>query len=477
MNILFFTHAEPKFLPPVFLEPQECICGPFYNNWRTGGRWKYLSTPGGVFEAKEVIDKLGSTQSPDLILVHADASRGCLPQNLPKQVRKVLLVGGATHILQNPLQSLISYALQEGFETVVVWNRHNAHFFKQFGIPNVFWMPGLIFAIPEVPIPREKRNQMCFFGQLGPYHPRRNRIIKELQQKKIPIVGGKLPRMDSLELAARSLVSLNISLNGELNLRVFESTAMGALLLTDKLSPHTGLELFFEDGESMMTYDSTQDLIHKILEISKDASQAKAIAARGKRVTDEFFSFSARHRDFFNLLSGGQAPEAFRLIDEPRCQLPPVEPDYKDSLILRLQLYEMLQELHRTLDQVSVNLTEGVHPLILSDAGDLFRLHQSLYIDPVEFVENWQAAMQELMVTNLETKAPHTLEVARGDVLITSIPDLEKETVQRSIQNKNHKYLVISDWFIDPDKRYEDALRSLNYECRKESVFGLFEVC
>ena len=45
---------------------------------------------------------------------------------------------------------------------------------------------------------------------------------------------------------------------------------------------------------------------------------------------------------------------------------------------------------------------------------DLFRLHQSLYIDPVEFVENWQAAMQELMVTNLETKAPHTLEVARA---------------------------------------------------------------
>src|SRR5690606_23695000 len=155
---------------------------------------------------------------------------------------------GAPLIIKNPCQYMVTCELMLGFETVVVRNRYDYHFFRQFGIPNVFWMPGLIFQIPKVQAARERRNQLCFFGQLGDYHPRRNRIIKELQRHKIPIVGGKLPRTQSLELAARSLVSLNISLNGELNLRVFESTAMGALLLTDRLTPHTGLDLLYQDG-------------------------------------------------------------------------------------------------------------------------------------------------------------------------------------------------------------------------------------
>lgn len=476
MNLLFFTHAEPKFLPNVLLDREECICSPFYTNWRKGDLWKYINTPQGAFDASPILKKLPESQSPDIILVHADASGDCIPHNLPSTKRRVLLVGGATHFLKNPLQSILSYALKEDFDEIFVWNRHNAHFFRQFGFQNVYWMPGLIFAIPSMAPAKERRNQMCFFGQLGAYHPRRNRIIKELQQRKIPLVGGKIPRQDSLELASRSLVSLNITLNGEWNLRVFESTAMGALLLTDRVSDKTGLQHFYKDGESMMFYDDIEDLIKKIVEISKNPDVAKTIAAKGKKTTDEFFSFEARHKAFFALLNGDEAPEPFRLEDEPRCQLPAVEEDFKDSLILRVQFYEFLQELHRTEETLMVNLTEGVHPLLLSDASDLVRLKQQLFIDPSEFSANWQSAMDELKVSNLQNMEPHTLQASRGQVLVTSLADLQKETVQQIIQQKRHVYLVISDWFTDPDERYEEVLNNMGYNCLKEKVFGLFKV-
>lgn len=475
MNLLFFTHAEQKFLPNVFLDPDECICGPFYTNWRKGDRWKYLTTSSGAFDASHILEKLPESQSPDIILVHADASGGCIPQNFPAGTTKVLLVGD-THHLDFPLQSLISYATQNAFDAVFVWNRQHAHFFKQFGITNVFWLPGLVFSIPQVPKAKERRNQMCFFGQMGAYHPRRNRIIKGLQQRKIPMVGGKLPRQDSLELAARSLVSLNISLNGEWNLRVFESTSVDAVLLTDRLSPQTGLQHFYKDRESMICYDDLEDLIKTVVGISKNPDSIKQIAEKGKAVTEEYFSFAARRQAFFALLNGDEAPEPFRLQDEPRCQLPAVEEDFKDSLILRLQFYEFLQELHRTEETLMVNLTEGVHPLLLSDASDLVRLKQQLFIDPPEFSTNWQSAMDELKVSNLQNMEPHALQASRGQVLVTSLADLQKETVQQIIQQKRHAYLVISDWFTDPDERYEEVLNNIGYNCLKEKVFGLFKV-
>ncbi len=438
MNILFFTHAEPKSLPNTLLNSEECVCGPYYNNSRKHGKWKYISTPRGEFEAESVLKKLSPEQRPNMILVHSDASKGCLPRNLPKTTKRVLLIGGATHIQENPLQSLISYAIDEAFDTVVLWNRQNAHFFKQFGIPNVYWMPGLIFAIPEVQQSKERRKQLCFFGQLGKHHPRRNRIIKELQQKKIPIVGGKLPRLDSLELAGRSLISLNVSVNGELNLRVFESTSVGALLLTDRLSPHAGLEHFYEDGISMLSYDSTKELIQKVVNISKNPDQVKSIAQKGKEITNQYFSQEARRNTFFALIYGEETLEAFRLLDEPRCQLPPAGPDYRDSLVFRIQLYEFLQEQHRIFETLETTVTEGVHPLLLSDAGDLVRLSQTLLIKQQTYFEDWQAAMQELRVTNMIQKEPEVIEQLKGNVLITSLADLENPSVQESIQNKKH---------------------------------------
>lgn len=149
MNVLFTTHAKPQFLPSTIIDAQEVVAGPYYNHVKRGvQQFKYFNTPRGLFDFQECFGKLPTKQQPELVMVHIDATLACLPRNIPDHCRKVLMVGGATHILERPLQNIIAYAREEKFETIFVWNRQNAHWFKELGFPNVFWMPALTFAIP-----------------------------------------------------------------------------------------------------------------------------------------------------------------------------------------------------------------------------------------------------------------------------------------------------------------------------------------
>ena len=474
MNILIFTHASPQFLPPVIVDADETICGPNYTNLRVANRWKYINTPGGVFDYQTISARLGQ-QMPDLILVHADATLGCLPVNLPPSVPKALLIGD-THHLQDPIGNFLNYASQVPFDSIVLWNRQHAHFFTEFGFSNVFWMPGLVFSIPDVATVGDRVNRLCFFGQIGPYHPRRFRIIQELQSLKIPITGGRLTRRDSLELASQSSLSLNITLNSEFNLRVFESTRYGSLLLTDKLAPQSGLEVFYPDREALITYNDTKDLCEKIFHYSKDTTNARAIAEKGQAVTTEYFSFEARRRALFALLNNDVTYDVFRLAGEPRCMLPACEPDQRDALLLRVKLYEYLQEMHRVEEEVTVVLSDGINPLVAVDLADLVRLSQQLVIGSDEFEENWKPAMEELGVGNLNPIAPQKLASIGSHILVTTVADLDKTGIPDAIQSKKHRRVFISDLYFNQNKQIDRAMVEFGYQSRHKALYGLFEL-
>ena len=472
MNTLIFTHASPQFLPSVILDADETVCGPNYTNLRTNNRYCYLNTPAGVFDGNIVLKRL-SQQMPDLILVHADATLGCLPVNLPASVPKVLLIGD-THHLQGPIQNFLQYASQMDFDAIILWNRQHAHFFTEYGFQNVFWMPGLTFCIPEFPMSQERVNRLCFFGQIGPYHPRRNRIIQELQKLKIPIVGGRLTRRDSFDLVGSSTLSLNITLNSEFNLRVFETTQYGALLLTDKLSTQSGLEVFYENGEAIVTYQDTKDLCEKIFHFSQNSDLAEAIARKGQSVTREYFSLEARRKALFALLNNEVTFDVYRLAGEPRCLLPPCKPENRDSFQVRVQLYEYLQELHRTEEQINTVMTEGINPLIASDLADLVRLRQTFAIEESTYDADWKPAFQELGVQNLRTIAPSHLAATSSDMLVTSVADLDKTELYQTIQSKQHSRVFISDLLFNQDKRIDRTMVELGYETQHKTLYGLF---
>ena len=458
-------------MPPVIIDKNETVCGTYYNNLRVGGRYKYMNTPMGAFYCQELFETVRAEDLPDMILVHADSTIGCLPSNLPLNRPKILLIGD-THHLESPIQKMIEYAAKEKFDAVLLWNRQHAHFFKELGFTNVFWMPGLTFAIPPTPQPASRTDELCFFGQLGSQHPMRTRIVKAVLDAGIEITGGKRTRPESLQLVSKSRSSLNVSLNGEFNLRVFESTQNGALLFSDKLSAYAGLQLFYRDGESLVTYSNAKSLIEKINYYHSHREATDRIAAEGCNITNRLFNFDARREAFFSLLNNGETLDEFRLKDEPRCRVESASDENKKATLRRVQIYEVAQELHRRIESPHIILTARVTPFVASDLADLARLHQHLAVDEETFDRTIQPLLQKLQVNNLSRIDPESLASHSSHLLIAT--EKEIESLLPTLK-KNHTSLCILDFSEDREPRHARIL-ALGYEDASEKIPGLFKL-
>lgn len=70
------------------------------------------------------------------------------------------------------------------------------------------------------------------------------------------------PPQEISTIYSRSRIIFNTSLAGDVNMRIFEGTACGALLITDATA--NGLSDLFEIGHEIVTYTNDEDLIRKI---------------------------------------------------------------------------------------------------------------------------------------------------------------------------------------------------------------------
>ena len=84
--------------------------------------------------------------------------------------------------------------------------------------------------------PSIRERQVGFIGTSDRVHPYRKKLLETLEKGKKPIVRGFEDRVAATKLYGRSTISFNCSLNGDLNLRVFEVLSAGAFLLTDELA-------------------------------------------------------------------------------------------------------------------------------------------------------------------------------------------------------------------------------------------------
>ncbi len=433
MRFLITTHADPRFMPRTFIDPDEIVAGPYYNNVKKDGRIRFMGTPGGEILFKDTWDRIPEGQKPDVLLVHADVTCGCLPVGLPSGLPRFLLVGD-THHMDAPISKMLRYALQERFNAVFVWNRNVAHFFKEAGIPHVFWMPGLIMGVPPVPVQDKRRVELAFFGQAGKYHPRRIRLLDALKESGIPLFSRPMPRLMGLDRFAGSLMAFNASLNGEINMRIFEASSTGAMILTDRLSPQHGLEKFYKDGESMVTYGSEAELVEKARYYIQHPQEAMQIGLRGKEVYEKHFTTQARRDAFMAIVQGGAANPEFLLADEPRCRLKPAanEAELK-ALFTRIAFYEWLQERHRVDERLSVDvITAASAPLFVSDICDLYRLDIRLKGPALQMRKELEPVFKAFGA-QVQCDSP---ELSGGTVLLADAQSLDEPAVMALVGKK-----------------------------------------
>src|SRR6516225_9520593 len=83
------------------------------------------------------------------------------------------------------------------------------------------------------------------------------------------------------DLYGQAKIVLNASLGGDVNMRVFEATVAGALLVTDRVS--NGLDQILTENDQYVGYDSAAKAIAMIRRYLEDDDTRVRIAASAQR--------------------------------------------------------------------------------------------------------------------------------------------------------------------------------------------------
>ncbi len=348
-TLLFFLSHQDTYRRPLF-SSREVFCGPDTDT-RIADRTLALRTPAGSFDAGEILVRLPFAQKPEIVIVKADATARNFPRGLARFNCPHVLLVGDTHHLTQPLQKLLRYAAEEPFDFIILdHTRHHATWFQEAGFNNVHWLPALDYGYQARAISTAPSHPLTFVGQVGAHHPYRRKVLAQVSAAGLPLEVLTAPLVQTADLYADSRITLNISLNGDLNLRVFEALAAGGFLLTDQLTASSGLPLLFTPGEHLDTWRTPGELIEKIRHYQARPDDIRRIRTAAQNEIVRAHHPRVKLREFYDLVFSG--------LVNPRYELPPLNKVFNlggiDPSEVLLPAYEVLQALHQGAERLDV---------------------------------------------------------------------------------------------------------------------------
>ena len=231
----------------------------------------------GQVDIGQVLDQLPKGWHPD-VMMWVDSATGFLPMGLEKLDCPTVCLSVDTHTGQ--LDWRLQYAKMFS-HTYLVHNQFIDHF-KAAGCPFVGWLPSACAPDVHGKIPANKSYEIGFVGQTHrQWHPHRVRLLERLIKAGFDVhIESKILQEMAL-FNSRSEILFNRSLNGDLNMRVFEALCSGSMLLTDRLPENTLLNDLFTDREHLVLYDddNLEELVRYYL---NHEDEREAIAAAGR---------------------------------------------------------------------------------------------------------------------------------------------------------------------------------------------------
>jgi spore maturation protein CgeB len=176
--------------------------------------------------------------------------------------------------------------------------------YRRLGIPAELNRLGFDRRVLDAVTVPARDIDVSFVGSLSPAHPVRARLIEWLaEQTQLDIWGNGLDQFpqdsavhrhyhgeawgtDMFKALARSKITVNnhigIAENYANNMRLYEATGMGCLLINDRKS---NIEDMFELGREIVCYDNPEECLDLIRYYSENDTEREKIAAAGQRRT------------------------------------------------------------------------------------------------------------------------------------------------------------------------------------------------
>jgi hypothetical protein len=238
----------------------------------------------------------------------------------------------------------------------------------------------------------QRADQVTFIGQTGEMHGWRGALLERMTAAGIPLLSGFATRAQAAVAYANSIIAFNGSLNGDLNMRVFEVLSAGGFLLTDRLSPQAGLELLLRPGRDCETYGDADELLDKIAFYRRSPAAALRIAEHGAATYRQNHLAERRITVLRDWMLDGRLPDMFN----PRHDLRHATSQAAaGQLDLRIAIYENVQERQRVHSGLSVLVSPGWLLASVMDLADLIRLRVTV-IEPTPALRAAAAAASVL---------------------------------------------------------------------------------
>jgi len=319
---------------------------------------------------------------PDLFVAKVDAFFRMIPSNISAlECPKVLILGDTQHG-NNPLTNMIDYATSEKYDFYITdHKRHHLWFYYLAGIKKSYWLPGLFLKPPQPGFEKQPfsaaelnsdllANKAVFIGQARQFHPRRVRILKKLQTAIPYFSSGMMPQADALKAYNLADISLNISLNGDLNLRCMEIISAGGLQISDRLSDETGLNLLLEEDEEIILFDSEDEILEKIHFYHNNKDLNKKIRENAFQRYKKEYTPEKMLNLFYDIINNKEIEERYTSASLARIKYIP------DSFFSpeRIRVYEFVQEQHKNTEFLKILFDGRVDFSSPEDFLDLPRL-------------------------------------------------------------------------------------------------------
>lgn len=252
-----------------------------YTPWnyyhRAAGRLGMSAVAVGPGHALESLDD-AVDRHPDAGLVLVMTS-GYFPDLGPARARGMVC---AYHVLNTEIQLANHLRYAPGADLVLCPQRSFLAPLRAAN-PRTVWLPYGADVSRFRPFPDVAPDvDVTFVGNVAaPVYARRRELLRLLGDRyRCRFVNGVYFE-DAARVYASGRVVWNESLDAEVNMRTFEALACGGVLVTNR-THDTGLTELFPDGEALLTYGDTDELMRVIDHVLANPAEAGAIARRGR---------------------------------------------------------------------------------------------------------------------------------------------------------------------------------------------------
>jgi spore maturation protein CgeB len=153
---------------------------------------------------------------------------------------------------------------------------------------------------------RNEVYDISFVGKAYPGH-RRYEVLRLVKENFGNVYVGRERQYDMGKIYLSSKIVVNRSLRRDLNVRVFEAMAAGAMLITNRDAD--GLNELFQENIHLVCYESNDELISKIRYYLEHDEERREIARKGHEEVMAKHTYQVRTREILRRV-GLKTPEA-----------------------------------------------------------------------------------------------------------------------------------------------------------------------